>query len=431
MDMDTIFALASASGKAGVSVIRISGDASFAAVERLTGSLPYERGMALRSIRDDAGEVIDRALVLTFLKNASFTGEDVVELHLHGSKAIVSAVMSLLGNCDGLRLADPGEFTRRALENERLDIAQIEGLGDLIEAETEAQRRQAMRVFSGALGDKVELWREKLIRAAALLEATIDFADEDVPVDVTPEVEALLQVVCAELETEIKGSYTGERVRDGFEIAILGPPNIGKSTLLNTLAGREAAITSDIAGTTRDVIEVRLDLHGLPVTFLDTAGLRESEDHVEKIGIERAKERAAAADLRIFLKDDSAADLGIEPSEDDISLWAKADVRAMEGPSVSGRTGQGVEDLLRTCADILSSRIEPDGVSTKERHRTAMESALEQLRIAQRNLEHGPELYEITVEDIRVSVRLLESLVGRVNVDQILDEIFSSFCLGK
>ncbi|MCE8471849.1 50S ribosome-binding GTPase, partial [Rhodovulum sulfidophilum] len=225
------------------------------------------------------------------VKGASFTGEDVVEFQCHGSPATVSALLSALGCIDGLRLAEPGEFTRRALENGVLDLAQVEGLGDLLEAETEAQRRQALRVLSGALGAKVDRWREALIRAAALLEATIDFADEDVPVDVTPEVTGLLDEVAASLRSEIDGVSVAERIRDGFEVAIVGPPNAGKSTLLNHLAGREAAITSEHAGTTRDVIEVRMDLDGLPVTFLDTAGLRESADEVETIGIARAVAR--------------------------------------------------------------------------------------------------------------------------------------------
>ncbi len=272
--MDTIYALASARGKAGVAVVRISGPLAFLAVKNLTGDVPSARRTALRILRDAAGEVLDEALVICFEKGASFTGEESAELQLHGSIAIVNAVLRTLSEMEGLRLAEAGEFTRRALENERLDLAQVEGLADLIEAETEAQRRQALKVFSGVLGEKVERWRTALVRAAALIEATIDFADEEVPVDVSPEVLELIATVMLDLETEARGAKMAERIRDGFEVAIVGPPNAGKSTLLNALAGRDAAITSEVAGTTRDVIEVRMELGGLPVTLLDTALLK-------------------------------------------------------------------------------------------------------------------------------------------------------------
>ncbi|HHC29859.1 MAG TPA: tRNA uridine-5-carboxymethylaminomethyl(34) synthesis GTPase MnmE, partial [Rhodobacterales bacterium] len=244
--MDTIFALASARGRAGVAVIRISGPEATRACQKLCGSVPSQRG--LRKIRGASGEVLDEALVLVFDQGRSFTGENIVELQVHGSTAVVEAVLRRLEGLDNLRLAEPGEFTRRALENGRLDLAQVEGLADLIEAETEAQRVQAQRVLSGALGQKAEGWRADLIRAAALLEATIDFADEDVPVDVSPEVLALIESVSGTLRIERDGVGIAERIRDGFEVAIVGPPNAGKSTLLNALAGREAAITSEVAG---------------------------------------------------------------------------------------------------------------------------------------------------------------------------------------
>ena len=427
--MDTIYALASAQGKAGVAVVRISGPSAFSACGQLC-ALPAARQAALRRLVWD-GEVLDEALVLRFDAGASFTGEDVVELQLHGSSAVVNAVLRVLGQLDGLRLAEPGEFTRRALENECLDLAQVEGLADLIDAETEAQRKQAFRVLSGALGDKAEAWRTDLIRAAALLEATIDFADEDVPVDVSPEVLDLLDRVEASLRAESEGARISERIREGFEIAIVGPPNIGKSTLLNALAGREAAITSEYAGTTRDVIEVRMELDGLPVTVLDTAGLRETEDHVEGIGIERAKQRAAAADLRVFLLDESGDVQGVEPQDGDVIAHGKADLRGAEGFSLSGKTGQGVDELIARASTVLRGRAAQAGTATRERHRLAILKALDVLEYARIEVLNGPDRAELAAEELRTAIRALDSLVGRVDVENILDEIFASFCLGK
>lgn len=427
--MDTIYALASAQGKAGVAVVRISGPSAFSACAQLC-ALPAARQAALRRLIWD-GEVLDEALILRFEAGASFTGEDVVELQLHGSSAVVNAVLRVLGQLDGLRLAEPGEFTRRALENECLDLAQVEGLADLIDAETEAQRKQAFRVLSGALGDKAEAWRVDLIRAAALLEATIDFADEDVPVDVSPEVLDLLDRVEASLRTEAEGARISERIREGFEIAIIGPPNIGKSTLLNALAGREAAITSEYAGTTRDVIEVRMELDGLPVTVLDTAGLRETEDHVEGIGIERAKQRAAAADLRVFLLDETGDVQGVEPQDGDVIAHGKADLRGAEGFSLSGKTGQGVDELIARASKVLRGRAARAGTATRERHRLAILKALDVLEYARIEVLNGPDRAELAAEELRTAIRALDSLVGRVDVENILDEIFASFCLGK
>ncbi|WP_300518450.1 tRNA uridine-5-carboxymethylaminomethyl(34) synthesis GTPase MnmE [Aliiroseovarius sp.] len=427
--MGTIYALASAQGKAGVAVVRISGPSAFLACAQLC-ALPAARHAALRRLSWD-GEVLDEALVLRFDAGASFTGEDVVELQLHGSSAVVNAVLRVLGQIEGLRLADPGEFTRRALENECLDLAQVEGLADLIDAETEAQRKQAFRVLSGALGDKAEVWRADLIRAAALLEATIDFADEDVPVDVSPEVLELLDRVEASLRVEGEGARISERIREGFEIAIIGPPNIGKSTLLNALAGREAAITSEYAGTTRDVIEVRMELDGLPVTVLDTAGLRETDDHVEGIGIERAKARAAAADLRVFLLDETGDVQGVTPQDGDVIAHGKADLRGAEGFSLSGKTGQGVDELIVRASQVLRGRAAQAGTATRERHRLAILKALEVLEYARIEVLNGPDRAELAAEELRTAIRALDSLVGRIDVENILDEIFASFCLGK
>ena len=424
--MDTVFALATASGRAGVAVIRISGPQAHAACLMLCGDLPDPRIASVRVLRDASGVRLDEALVVVFSQGASFTGEDVVEFHLHGSIAVVNAVLRVLSELPDCRTAEAGEFTRRALENGRLDLAQVEGLADLIEAETEAQRRQALR----DLGKVAEGWRRDLIRAAALLEATIDFADEEVPVDVTPEVTELLAGVKSELSRECAGVETAERVRSGFEVAIVGPPNVGKSTLLNALAGREAAITSEFAGTTRDVIEVRMDLSGLPVTLLDTAGMRETTDVVEGIGIQRAKERAALADLRVFLLDEGALP-DFLPEDDDIVVRAKADLLDDKTGAVSGMSGEGVESLVEKISTRLSGRLATLGVATRERHRVAMVRALAALGEAEEQLRLGPDMYDLAADDMRQAIRALESLVGRVDVENLLDEIFSSFCVGK
>lgn len=428
--MDTIFALATARGKAGLAVIRVSGPQAVEVAERLAGKLPAE-GRSLRRIRDAAGNVLDEALVLVFAGPRSFTGEDVVELHLHGSIAVIAGVLGAIAADGRAQQAEAGEFTRRAFENGRLDLAQVEGLADLIEAETEGQRRQAMRVLSGALGAKAESWRARLVRAAALLEATIDFVDEDVPVDVVPEVRDLLGGVAGELAAEARGARMAERVREGFEIAIVGAPNVGKSTLLNRLAGREAAITSEFAGTTRDVIEVRMDLDGLAVTVLDTAGLREAENEIEEIGIERALARAAAADLRVHLVlEGQAPMMAVAPG--DLVVRGKADQLDAEGAlAVSGRTGEGVDALVAALSAELQERSAGIGVAIRERHRVAMTRAVAYLEAAEAAMAGESMLADLVAEELRSAVRAIDSLVGRVDVEHILDEIFASFCIGK
>ena len=426
--MDTIYALATAPGKAGVSVVRVSGPSAFGACKLLCGSVPNGRG--LRLVKDRSGELIDEALILTFDQGRSFTGEEVVEFQLHGSPAITSAVLTELSQIQGLRLAEAGEFTRRALENGRLDLAQVEGLADLIDAETEAQRKQALRVFQGALGEKVIKWRENLIRAAALIEATIDFADEDVPVDVTPEVSELLAGVQTEMMAEAEGVRIAERVREGFEVAIVGAPNVGKSTLLNRLAGRDAAITSDIAGTTRDVIEVRMDLGGLPVTVLDTAGIRETDDIVEGLGIELARKRAEAADIVIYM-----LEMGEEPSQqfgsDTIIVRSKVDQPQKGIFGVSGKTGAGIDKLIAHIETDLRNKSARVGVAMRERHRIALLQGCDALNTAIGMMDSGIGMSDIIAEEIRTAVRATESLTGRVDVEDLLDVIFSSFCIGK
>ena len=428
--MDTIFALATAQGKAGVSIVRISGPDAEIALNALSSlTVPVGRP-SVRSLIGKDGIHIDEAMVLRFAKPHSFTGEDVVELHVHGSIAVVQAVLRELSTTENLRHADAGEFTRRALENNRLDISKVEGLADLIDSETEAQRMQALRVLSGELGNLTSYWRDKLVRAASLIEATIDFADEEVPVDVSDEVIDIIEEIRDSITKEINGSVIAERVRSGFEVAIVGAPNLGKSTLLNALAGREAAITSEIAGTTRDVIEVRMDLGGVPVTLLDTAGIRETNDVVEGIGVSRALDRASLADAIVYLYDDTSQLAAFEGDETVIRLRAKDDAGDyLDG--ISGHTGNGVERLVGLLTQRFADMTKDVGIATRERHRIAMQDALVHLLNAESIVQQGPEMYDIGAEELRISCRVLDTLIGRVDVESLLDEIFSSFCIGK
>jgi len=427
--LDTIFALASAPGKAGISIVRLSGPLAINVAEKLTKSKLKEKQPNGRVIYDSDNHFIDQALILIFRKPYSFTGENVVEFHLHGSSAVVSSVIKLLGNFKGLRSAEAGEFTRCALENGKIDLAQVEGLADLIDAETDAQHKQAARIFNGALGEKTKEWRAKLVKAGALLVATLDFADEEVPEEVTPEVEKLINMVLSDLDKEIIGVQTAERIRSGFEVAIVGAPNLGKSTLLNYLVGRDAAITSNVSGTTRDVIEVKLDLRGLPVTILDTAGIRKSDDKVEEIGISRALERSSLSDLRIVLTEDGEYPLGLKKRDTDIICIAKDDQGNRGG--VSGKTGAGIDRLKNNIWDILNDKAQYVGIATRERHKSSMVNAKKFLGNAVVSLRDGPEYYDITAEEIRAATSALDSLIGRIGVEDVLDEVFSSFCLGK
>lgn len=428
--MDTIYALATARGKAGVAIIRVSGPAACAGLLPLVGSFGPARQMVLRCIRDGEN-LLDQALVVWFEPDSSFTGEEVVELHLHGSQAIVLAVLLRLSRVDGFRQAEAGEFTRRALENGRLDLAQVEGLADLIESETEAQRRQAMRVFGGALGKKVEAWRVDLLRAAALLEAVLDFADEDVPVDVRPEVNQLVAGLLRDLQAEQRGYAASERIRDGFEVAIIGAPNAGKSTLLNRLAGRDAALTSEHAGTTRDVIEVRMDLSGLAVTLLDTAGLRDTVDPVEELGITLARKRARSADLRIHLVSADAGVADVQLEADDLVVYGKSDISPGEGLRISGVTGEGIDILVARITEILLRRSSGAGTIIRARHLASIERAIGGLARAQHMLSGTKDGEEVIAESLRSVMHELDDLVGRIGVEDLLGEIFSSFCIGK
>lgn len=432
---ETIFAQSTARGRTGIAVIRVSGPAAIPAVHQLISNPVPPRRPGLRWLHDPAtGERLDQAVVLTFPGPGSATGEDVAELHLHGSPAVCRAVLAALGAREGLRPAEPGEFTRRALLNGRLDLAQVEGLGDLLAAETEAQRRQAIRLMEGTLSRRAEAWRAEIVRVLAHVEVGIDFVDDDVPEDVTAGMGAALGGLVEAIEAELAASRMGERIRDGFEVAIVGAPNVGKSTLLNALAGRDVALTSEVAGTTRDVIEVRMDLGGLPVTVLDTAGLRETEGVVEAMGIARARARAEAADLRVFLvaEPDDLAGLGVAAHDGDLVARAKADLGGVGyGLAISGLTGAGIGELIDRIEAVLGEQAAGTATITHARQRAAVAAARDRLRAAAERLEASGGDPVLVAEDLRGALRALDVLVGRTDVEAVLDAVFAGFCLGK
>ncbi len=428
--MDTIFARSTAPGRAGVAIIRISGPLSWEGVRGLTRrALPEVRRSSVRKIwcGDD---LIDQGIVLVFEAGHSFTGERSAEIHLHGSEAVVRAVLSALRALDGFRDAQAGEFTRRALENDRLDLSEVEGLGALLAAETEAQRKQAMRLVAGGLQVRASGWRSDLRGALAALEVTVDFADEEVPDVVAAGTAMGLRCIAAEMREEALGAAAAERIARGFEVAIVGAPNAGKSTLLNRLAGRDAAITSEIAGTTRDIVEVRMEIGGYLVTLLDTAGIRDAEDAVERLGVDRAMSRAREADIRVFI---DAAPKGMVVDAGDLVVAGKCDEGepAAGAFGVSGLTGQGVDRLLASIEAELEQRVAGAGVAMTERQAAALHRGAAALVEAADVLGGFPERVEVASELIRGGIVAVEELVGRIGVEDVLGEVFSRFCIGK
>ncbi|MDC0043099.1 tRNA uridine-5-carboxymethylaminomethyl(34) synthesis GTPase MnmE [Paracoccaceae bacterium] len=427
---DTIYALATSPGRAGVAVIRISGPQAFQSLKALCKNSNIDlRKSQLRDLYTDEGLHLDRALVIPFKGPHSFTGEDIVELHLHGSIAVIQKTLETLSKLKNYRQALPGEFTRRAFINEKLDLAEIEGLADLIDAETEAQRIQALQVLSGKLGERAQEWRSMIIKAMALIEVTIDFADEEVPTDVSKDVLEILYNVNNDLKDESKSTSVAERIRTGFEVAIVGRPNVGKSTLLNTLAGREAALTSEEAGTTRDIIEVRMDLGGLPVTLMDTAGLRETGNLIETKGINRAIEKANSSDLVVVLTENGEIPLEIE-NKNVLKFVSKCDNgQLLDG--VSAVTGYGLDNMVNSIKRELGKKVQNQGLATRFRHKAALDSAISKINKAEAFIKDGQAFYELAAEELRQTTYTLDELFGKVDVENILDEIFSSFCLGK
>ncbi|MXZ50837.1 MAG: tRNA uridine-5-carboxymethylaminomethyl(34) synthesis GTPase MnmE [Rhodobacteraceae bacterium] len=433
LSKETIFAPATAKGKSAVAIIRISGAKTTPVLINLIGSVPQERVLSLRRLnRPQTGEFLDQAMVVFFPNGQSYTGEEAAELHIHGGRATLNAVVNCLLE-EGLRMAEPGEFTLRALQNGKMDLAQVEGLGDLIEAETEAQRKQAHLAHDGIVSKASSGWKKDLTYCLALLETEIEFSEEDLPPNVKKQARNVILHLQETLQKEVGGVDMAERLREGFEVAIIGQPNSGKSTLLNYLAGRDAAITSNFAGTTRDVLEVYMDLEGLPVCFLDTAGIRDSSDPVEKIGIERTKTRARDADMRIFLlEEDRQTFPEIEYREGDLELQAKADlIKEIQSRGISGLTGQGVDLMLQDISRVLENRIAKVGVATNARHRQAINQSLEHLAKAYSELGRENCRDEIVAEDLRQAIRALETITGTIDIEQVLGEIFANFCIGK
>ncbi len=435
---DTIFALASGAGRAGVAVLRVSGPAARVCLSSLTGhTLPPVRRAVLRAIFALNGEMLDRALILWFPGPESFTGEDVAEFHIHGGRAVVEAVSDTLAAFPGVRLAERGEFTRRAVLNGKLDLTQAEAIADLTAAETDAQRLQALRQYDGALSRLYDRWRSELSKALAWVEAAIDFSDDELPGEVIAEAHHMGAAVAEEIAQHLADARRGELIRDGFYVAVVGPPNAGKSSLVNALAGRDVAIVSETAGTTRDIIEVRLNLGGYAVVVADTAGLRPSSDSIEAEGVRRALARAESADLVVVLRDgsDSSKSLVLNDNIDNkavLSVWNKADLpwaQGHDGLALSLKTGEGLDALIAALTDAARNQLQgltEAPVLTRTRHRQALLDVLASLQRA--GQANGLELF---AEDLRLAVRSLGRITGRVDIEDLLDVIFRDFCIGK
>ena len=443
--IDTIYALASAQGRAGISVIRVSGPQAKKSLSLLSADKFPPRQAVLSKLYDHkTSQIIDEAIVIYFQPPRSYTGEDVVEYHIHGGKAVRESLIKALSQMDGHRLAEAGEFTRRAFENGRMDLTQAEAVADLIHAETEAQKQLALAQMGGALSDLYQNWAEQLVRALAYAEAQIDFAEEDLPEDeVKSQITPVLSNIYDAVKNHLNDDNRGEILRDGIKIAIVGAPNAGKSSLINTLAKREVAIVSEMAGTTRDVLEVHLDLNGYPITLYDTAGLRpeqlnniEAQDLIEAEGIKRALQKAREADFKILLFDGTEALLHDQTLalKDDKSFVVinKVDLiqtAQIDALYISAQTGQGIDDLIQ-CVSRETSKIFEDIQSnpsiTRDRHRQALQQSLD--FIGQALSGYSPDMI---AEDIRMAVRSIGKITGRTDVEDLLDIIFRDFCIGK
>ncbi|MBN8980478.1 MAG: tRNA uridine-5-carboxymethylaminomethyl(34) synthesis GTPase MnmE [Rhizobiales bacterium] len=440
----TIFALSSGRPPAAIAIVRISGSQARPALEKLCGKLPPPRTAHFATLRDSSGNAIDESVALFFPGPHSATGEDIAEFQIHGGRAVIAAVFDALGKIEGMRPAEPGEFTRRAFENGKLDLTEAEGLDDLIHADTDRQRRQALRQLKGLLGEKAENWRRQIIEASALVEAGIDFSDEgDVSAELIAPALKKISALKSEIEETLSLSAQSERLRDGLVVAIAGPPNAGKSTLLNRLARRDAAIVSPHAGTTRDAIEVHLDLDGYPVTLIDTAGIRETSDPVEQEGVRRARERVRTADLVVWLID--ASDVVPPEIDGDLTgapIWiarnkidlvrhdATQSKLRVEEFDISASRGDGIQELIARLVSFAQEffAASENGIVSRARHRTLLRETADSLGRAIAVVGQGD---EILAENLRTAIHSLGRLTGRVDVEDILDVIFREFCIGK
>jgi tRNA modification GTPase len=440
---DTIYALSSGSGRAGIAVVRVSGPGAHRALEALARVTPPPRRATLARLIDPRSrDTIDRALVFCFAAPASATGEDMAEFHVHGGAAVIARLLESLGALEGLRLAEPGEFTRRAVYHGKLDLTAAEGLGDLIAAETQAQRRQALTQAEGALARLYDGWRERLLSALARAEAELEFPDEDLPREISSAALAAARAVEQQISAHLADGRRGEILRDGLSVAILGAPNAGKSSLLNALAEREAAIVAPGAGTTRDVIEVALDLGGYPIRLADTAGLRATGDAVEAEGVRRAQKRAESADIRVLLFDAEAwpsLDAATLALVDERAILAvsRADLRPEIARAtvadraalvLSTRSGAGIDALVKRLVEAAAGLVRPGETPalTRARHRSALEDC--RACLARASSAGMPEL---AAEDLRLAARALGRITGRVDIEQVLDRVFRDFCIGK
>lgn len=436
MFQDTIFALSSGRLPSGVAVVRVSGPHVRTVLAAMAGGVPPTRQAVLRTIKAAAGEAIDRGLVLFFDGPASFSGEDSCEFHLHGGVASVAAVLSSLGDMPGLRLADAGEFTRRAFLNGKLDLTQAEGLADLIAAETEAQRRLALRNAEGGQRRVYEEWRKRILHGRAMIEAELDFADEaDVPGSVADRIWADMQALERDIDTNLGSARAGEIVRNGFEVIILGAPNAGKSSLMNALARRDVSIITEEAGTTRDLVEVRLDLGGIRVNLIDTAGIRENPGRIEEIGIKKALIRSSDSDLVLLVEDASAPGTAPQVVIDGplMRVGLKSDLRSASigyDLSVSARTGAGLDELRDAIGRLarMSASSVADATPVRERQARELTRCRDHLRDALALTSAG---LEVRAEELRLAGDALARLVGRIDVEELLDVVFSQFCVGK
>lgn len=433
---DTVFAVASGAGRTAVAILRLSGPASGTVLDKMCRTRPSPRRASLRTLYDGAGSALDQALVLWLPGPGSFTGEDCAELHVHGSRAVLRDVSMALTDL-GLRPAEPGEFTRRAFLNGRMGLVEAEGLADLVDSETTAQRRQALRQLEGGLGRILEGWAQSLTELLAHQEALIDFPDEDLPSEIENSVCRRLDTLLTEMQGYLADDRRGERLRQGLVFAILGAPNAGKSTLLNALADRDIAIVSPVPGTTRDILEARVELGGVPVTFLDTAGIRSTENAIEAEGVRRALKSIDTADLLVVVESPwEPAPSKLPNHSRVIRVITKADLPGVgfeSGPTeatafISAITGQGMPELLAILSAAAQDLTLSDGPPplTRARHRAALRAATEDLGRAQ--VARHPEM---RAEDLRLALRSLGRITGRVGVEDILDSIFRQFCIGK